>query len=155
MGDWQVRCFAINTTHPCDLFQEMADQNAHQRILSISLAYDPSIDRHLLQVTVPLEVAIQKGMTVQTDGYTSPVLKYRMCTREGCFVQLLADNALVEAMVKAGPDAKVNIFADNGKSFTEILARAFPPPADDMAQAPRPETCQHPLPTVMQELKSR
>ena len=74
VGDWQVRCYTVNSTHPCDLFQEMADQNTHQRILSVSIAYDPSLDRHLMQITVPLEVSIQKGMTVQTDSYTSPVL---------------------------------------------------------------------------------
>jgi invasion protein IalB len=137
VGDWQVRCFTVTSTHPCDLFQEMADQNSHQRILSFSIAYDPSIDRHLLQVTVPLEVSIQKGMTIQTDNYTSPALKYRMCTREGCFVQMLADNALVEGLVKSGPDAKVNIFADGGKSYgLKFSLKGFSAAHDDMvAQA--------------------
>jgi len=138
VGDWQVRCFTVNSTHPCDLFQEMADQNTHQRILSVSLAYDPTIDRHLLQITVPLEVAIQKGMTVQTDSYTSPVLKYRMCTREGCFVQMLADNAMVEALVKSGPDAKLNIFADGGKSYgLKFSLKGFSAAHDDMVSQAR------------------
>ena len=137
VGDWQVRCYTVNSTHPCDLFQEMADQNTHQRILSVSIAYDPSLDRHLMQITVPLEVSIQKGMTVQTDSYTSPVLKYRMCTREGCFVQMLADNAMVEALVKSGPDAKLNIFADGGKSYgLKFSLKGFSAAHDDMvAQA--------------------
>jgi invasion protein IalB len=137
VGDWQVRCFAVNSTHPCDLFQEMADQNSRQRILSFSIAYDPSIDRHLLQVTVPLEVSLPKGMTIQTDNYTSPVLKYRMCTRDGCFVQMLADNALVEGLVKSGPDAKLNIVADGGKSYgLKFSLKGFSAAHDDMvAQA--------------------
>jgi invasion protein IalB len=137
VGDWQVRCFAVNSTHPCDLFQEMADQNTRQRILSLSIAYDPSLDRHLLQVTVPLEVAIQKGMTIQTDNYTSPVLKYRMCNRDGCFVQMLADNTLIEALVKSGPEAKLNIFADGGKSYgLKFSLKGFSGAHDDMvAQA--------------------
>jgi invasion protein IalB len=137
VGDWQVRCFSLTSTHPCDLFQEMADQNTRQRILSLSIAYDPSLDRHLMQITVPLEVSIAKGMTIQTDNYTSPVLKYRMCTRDGCFVQMLADNAMVEAMVKSGPDAKINIFADGGKSYgLKFSLKGFSAAHDDMvAQA--------------------
>jgi invasion protein IalB len=138
VGDWQVRCFTVNSTHPCDLFQEMADQNTHQRILSISLAYDPTIDRHLMQVTVPLEVAIQKGLTIQTDNYTSPVLKYRMCTREGCFVQMLAENSMVEALVKSGPDAKINIVADGGKSYgLKFSLKGFSAAHDDMVTQAR------------------
>jgi len=120
------------------LFQEMADQNTHQRILSISLAYDPTIDRHLMQVTVPLEVAIQKGLTIQTDNYTSPVLKYRMCTREGCFVQMLAENSMVEALVKSGPDAKINIVADGGKSYgLKFSLKGFSAAHDDMVTQAR------------------
>lgn len=138
VGDWQVRCFAVNSSHPCDLFQEMADQNTRQRILSISIAYDPGLDRHLLQITVPLEISIQKGMTVQTDSYTSPTMKYRMCTRDGCFVQLLADNVLIEALTKSGPDAKLNIVADNGKSYgLKFSLKGFSAAHDDMVTQAR------------------
>ena len=45
-------------------------------------------------VTVPLEVSLPKGVVIQTDSYTSPTLKYRMCTRDGCFVQTAVDNAI-------------------------------------------------------------
>jgi invasion protein IalB len=60
-----------------------------------------------------------------------------MCTREGCFVQMLADNALVEALVKSGPDAKLNIFADGGKSYgLKFSLKGFSAAHDDMvAQA--------------------
>jgi len=137
VGDWQVRCFPVQNANPCDIFQEMADQNTHQRILSFSLAYAPSMDRHLLQITVPLDVAIQKGVTIQTDSFTSPVMKYRMCSREGCFVQLVPDNAMIASLVKAGPDAKVNIWADNGKSYgLKFSLKGFAQAHDDMvAQA--------------------
>jgi invasion protein IalB len=86
---------------------------------------------------VPLDIAIQKGVTIQADAYTSPVLKYRMCNREGCFVQLAPDNALVEALAKAGADAKINIVADTGKSFALPLSlKGFSAAHDDMvAQA--------------------
>ena len=137
VGDWEVRCFPVSNANPCDMFQEMANKDTRRRILSISLAYNPSMDRHLLQVTVPLEISIQKGLTIQSDSYTSPVLKYRMCTREGCFVQMAADNAMVAALAKSGPEAKLNIVGDNGKSYAlQFSLKGFAAAHDDMvAQA--------------------
>jgi len=137
VGDWEVRCFPVNNANPCDMFQEMANKDSRQRILSISVAFNPSLDRHLLQITVPLDISIQKGLTIQSDSYTSPVLKYRMCTREGCFVQMAADNALVEALAKSGPQAKLNIVGDNGKSYgLQFSLKGFAAAHDDMvAQA--------------------
>jgi invasion protein IalB len=138
IGDWMVRCFPVNNPNPCDVFQELDDQNTHQRVLALSLAYAPSADRHLLQVTAPLEVAIQKGLTIQTDSYTSPVMKYRMCTREGCFVQIAPDNAMIEALAKSGPDAKINIVGDNGKTYgIKFSLKGFSAAHDDMVSQAR------------------
>jgi invasion protein IalB len=115
----------------------MANKETRRRILSISLAFNPSMNRHLLQITVPLDISIQKGLTIQSDSYTSPVLKYRMCTRDGCFVQMAADNALVAALAKSGPEAKLNIVGDNGKSYgLQFSLKGFAAAHDDMvAQA--------------------
>ena len=138
VGDWQVRCFPVNNPNPCDVYQELDNQNTHQRVLSLSLAYTPSINRHLLQVSIPLEVSIQKGLTIQTDSFTSPVLKYRMCTREGCFVQIAPDNAMIEALAKSGPDAKINITGDNGKTYSiRFSLKGFSAAHDDMVSEAR------------------
>ena len=135
--DWFVRCFPIQSPSPCDMFQELDNRDTRQRILSLSLAYVPSLDRHALQVTVPLDIAIQKGVVIQTDSYTSPVLKYRRCDRSGCYVEQAVDNALVEGMAKSGPDGKVNIVADSGKAFSlNFSLKGFAAAHDDMvAQA--------------------
>ncbi len=138
VGDWMVRCFPVNNPNPCDVFQELDDQRTRQRVLSMSLAYVPSMDRHLLQITVPLDIAIQKGVTIQTDSYTSPVLKYRMCSRDGCFVQTAPDNAMIGALAKSGPDAKVNIVADNGKVYgIKISLKGFSAAHDEMVSQAR------------------
>jgi invasion protein IalB len=115
--DWIVRCFPIQSPSPCDMFQEQDQQQTRQRVLSLSIAYVPSLDRHALQVSVPLDISIPKGLTIQAEGYTSPVLRYRRCDRNGCYVEQAVDNALVEGLAKAGGSGKVNIFADNGKSY--------------------------------------
>jgi invasion protein IalB len=137
VGDWFVRCYPVQSVSPCDVFQEQDAQQTRQRILSLSFAYVPSADRTLVQITVPLEIAIPKGLTLQTDSYTSPVLKYRMCNREGCFVQMATDNAMMEGLAKSGPSAKVNIVADNGKAYALVFSlKGFAQAHDDMvAQA--------------------
>jgi invasion protein IalB len=136
--DWFVRCFPIQSPSPCDMFQELDSQSTRQRILSLSLAYVPSMNRHALQVTVPLDIAIQKGLVLQTDSYKSPVLKYRRCDRNGCYVEQAVDNALVEGLAKSGAQGKVNIVADNGKAFSlNFSLKGFAAAHDDMVSQAR------------------
>lgn len=139
VGDWYVRCFPIESPSPCDMFQDLDSPTTKQRVLTISLAYVPSMDRHAIQIIVPLEIAIQKGVTIQTDTYTSPVFKYRSCDRDGCKVgPMLVDNSLAVSLAKAGGESgKVNIVADNGKSYgLNFFLKGFTAAHDDMvAQA--------------------
>src|ERR1700753_563916 len=55
-GDWMVRCYPVSSPSPCDMFELLANKANHQRILSISIAYIPSSDRHVIQIAVPLGV---------------------------------------------------------------------------------------------------
>jgi invasion protein IalB len=137
VGDWTVRCFPIQSPSPCDIFQEQDYQKTGQRVLSISIAYVPSMDKHAIQISVPLDISIQKGVTLQTDAYTSPTLKYRRCDRNGCYIEMAVDNALVEGLAKSGAEGKVNIAADNGKNYTlKFSLKGFAQAHDDMvAQA--------------------
>ena len=137
VDDWFVRCFPVNSPSPCDMFQELDDQRTRQRVVSLSFAFVPSLDRHALQITVPLEVSIPKGLTIQTDTYTSPVLKYRRCDRNGCYVEMAVENALIQSLASSGADAKVNISADNGKTYgLKFSLKGFASAHDDMvAQA--------------------
>jgi invasion protein IalB len=137
VGDWTVRCFPIQSPSPCDIFQEQDYQKTGQRVLSISIAYVPSMDKHAIQISVPLDISIPKGVTLQTDTYTSPVLKYRRCDRNGCYIEMAVDNGLVEGLAKSGAQGKVNIAADNGKNYTlNFSLKGFSQAHDDMvAQA--------------------
>lgn len=131
--DWQVRCYPIQSAAPCDMLQEQGDQQSGRKILSISISYVPSMDKHALIVTVPLEVSLAKGIVLQTDSYTSPSLKYRMCTRDGCFVQTAVDNNLVEAVAKSSGAAKVNVVGDDGKTYAiKFSLKGFAQAHDDM-----------------------
>ena len=137
VGDWTVRCFPIQSPSPCDIFQEQDYQKTGQRVLSVSIAYVPSMDKHAIQISVPLDISIPKGATLQTDTYTSPVLKYRRCDRNGCYIEMAVDNGLVEGLAKSGAQGKVNIAADNGKNYTlNFSLKGFSQAHDDMvAQA--------------------
>ena len=117
VGDWVVRCFPITSPSPCDIYQELNDQRTQQRVLSFSIAFVPSLNRHGIQITVPLEVSIPRGLVIETDSFKSQAMKYRMCDRTGCFVQMPIENSAINSIAKSGPDAKVRIFADSGKSY--------------------------------------
>jgi invasion protein IalB len=136
--DWFVRCFPVESPNPCDMFQELDSQTTKQRVLLLSMAYVPSMDRHLLQILVPLDISIPKGVTIKTDSYTSPVLKYRRCDRNGCYVEMPADSALIEGLTKSGPAGKVNIVADNGKSYgLNFSLKGFAEAHDEMVAKAR------------------
>lgn len=139
VGDWFVRCFPIQSPSPCDMFQELDSPATKQRVLSISLAYVPGIDRHAIQIMVPLEIAIQKGVTLKTDSFTSPQLKYRRCDRNGCYVESPVDNNFVEAIGRSGGEkGKVNIVADNGKTYAlDFYLKGFSAAHDDMVSQAR------------------
>jgi len=134
--DWAVRCFPVQSPSPCDMFQEVANQQRNQRILAISIAYVPSMDRYALQVTVPLGISIPKGLTMQTDSYTSPTMRYRRCDRDGCYVETGVEKTVIEGLARSSPDgkAKVNITGDsNGKSVgITFFLKGFAAAHDDM-----------------------
>ncbi|MBS0472852.1 MAG: invasion associated locus B family protein [Proteobacteria bacterium] len=116
-GDWMVRCFAVDKSpSPCDMFEVLADKKSGNRILSVSIAYIPSTDKHVIQVAVPLGVVIQKGLLLTSDKYTSPVLHYRRCDRGGCYVEMLLDNAAVDSLASSSGPATVK-FVYGDKPF--------------------------------------
>jgi invasion protein IalB len=139
VGDWFVRCFPIESPSPCDMFQQLDSQTTKQRVLSVSLAYVPSLDRHALQILVPLEISIPKGVTLQAGTFTSPVLKYRRCDRNGCYVEMPVENSFVESLSRAnGAEGKINITADNGKSYAlNFFLKGFTAAHDEMVSQAR------------------
>jgi invasion protein IalB len=137
VADWTVRCFPVQSPSPCDIFQEQVNQ-AGQRVLSLSMAFVPSMNRHAIQISVPLDIAIPKGLVIQSDTYTSPVLKYRRCDRGGCYVEMAIDNALVEALARSGDKGMIKISADNGKAYTlNFSLKGFSAAHDDMVAKSR------------------
>jgi invasion protein IalB len=138
VGDWQVRCFGVQNSNPCDMFWQMKNPQTGQRVIDVSIAYSPAADRHLAVLILPLGVSIPKGVVIQTDSYTSPALKYRMCSRDGCFVQTIIENPVIESIAKSGPQAKINVGGDDGKIYSLPLSlNGFAGAHDEMVSQSR------------------
>ena len=117
IGDWTVRCFPVQGPSPCDMYEELQDKQSHQRVLGISIAYDPADNRNVAQIAVPLGVAIGDGVVIKTDAYASPKMPYRRCDRAGCYVELLLPDTVIADLAKSGPNATANVVADDGKNY--------------------------------------
>src|SRR6202012_5185959 len=64
IGDWLVRCYPAQTQSPCDMYQQQNDAKSQQRVLAISLAYISRLDKHAIQISVPLGVSISRGASI-------------------------------------------------------------------------------------------
>lgn len=111
IGDWAVRCFTNQGTTRCDMF-EAVDDRSGQPVASMSITNIPSANKRAIQVLVPLGVSIQKGMQIVTDSYTTPVMPYRSCDRNGCYVAMLIEDPVLAKLGSAGPNAEIRIVAD-------------------------------------------
>ena len=117
VGDWTVRCFPIKSPSPCDMFELLADKKNGNRVMSLSIAYVPQQDRHAIQIALPLGVALAKGVQLQSDTFSSPVMRYRRCDRAGCYVEGLIDNASVDALARSQGQARVKFSAYGGRDY--------------------------------------
>ena len=115
IGDWSVRCFAIQSPAPCDMFQLLTQKKTGQRVMSLSIAYMQKTDQHVIQIVLPLGVAIEKGVRISAGSYTSPPLEYRRCNRSGCFVEGIIDNAAIRAIGRSSAAAKVSVVSSEGQ----------------------------------------
>jgi invasion protein IalB len=145
VGDWLVRCYPAQNQSPCDMYQQLNDTNSHQRVLAVSIAYIPKLDRHALQISVPLGVAIGAGAIIHTGGYASPALPYRRCDRVGCYVEMLIDNGVVDQLSHGGDSGMVRITADDGKTYeVKLSLNGFSAAHDSMAEQARARVAREP-----------
>ncbi|MEP6830602.1 MAG: invasion associated locus B family protein [Rhizomicrobium sp.] len=135
IGDWQVRCFPVQSPSPCDMFQQQGDERTKQRILALSIAFDPLANMHLIQIVVPLGVSVGPGVVIHSGTYASPVLPYRRCDRAGCYVERPLDSAIIDQLTHAGDTAMVKIVADDGKKYDlKVPLNGFTAAHDSMAE---------------------
>jgi invasion protein IalB len=157
VGDWVVRCgkIEVKSPAPCDVIQVSVNKDTKQRITSFSLAYVPSRDAYAMQIVVPTGVALGKGMTLVAGAHSMNGVKFSRCERDGCYVEMLVDNATIQALSTAGKTTNLTVVSygkfneiklpvslngfpeaiDRMKSFSRDRAIALPPQAGDAATA--------------------
>ena len=135
VGDWLVRCYPAQTQSPCDMYQQQNDAKSNQRVLAVSLAYIPRLDKHAIQISVPLGVSIPRGVVMQAGSFTSPAMPYRRCDRGGCYVEMLIDNSMVDQLGHGGDNALLKVTADDGKNYQlKLSLNGFAAAHDSMSE---------------------
>lgn len=135
IGDWLVRCYPAQTQSPCDMYQQQNDAKSQQRVLAVSIAYIPHLDKHAIQISVPLGVSIERGVVLQAGSFNSPVMPYRRCDRAGCYVEMLIDNSTIDQLNHGGSDALIKVTADDGKNYQlKLSLNGFTAAHDSMTE---------------------
>jgi invasion protein IalB len=114
-GDWTVRCFAVSSPSPCEMLEIRVAKKTGQRVLAVLIAYVPSRDASVIQLAVPLGVALQNGLVLASDTFTSPVMHYSRCDIQGCYVQNVIDNGTLDALGRATKAQLQIVFVDGRK----------------------------------------
>lgn len=120
-GDWTVRCYGVKSPSPCEMLELRIAKKNGQRILGVLMAYVPFRDEHILQISVPLGVALQNGVVVSSDTYKSPVLKFRRCDIQACYVEVPMDNQSVASLGRA-TKAEVQVVSVDGRKFNLVFS---------------------------------
>jgi invasion protein IalB len=137
-GDWEVRCFQVQSPAPCDMVQLLTQKNSGNRVMSLSIAFAPQAGRHLAQFVLPLGVSLPKGATLTAGSYTAPHLLYHHCNKTGCFIEGTIEDAIIDALGKSDVQAKMTIVSDAGKPFSiPFSLRGFAQAHDSMVALAR------------------
>ncbi len=109
--DWIVRCFDVQVIAPCDVLHVAISRDTQQRVLSVSIAYVPQNDAHVMQLILPLGVAISKGATIVAGENTLSGIKFARCERDGCYVEVPVPTALIESLSMIEGSTTITIWA--------------------------------------------
>ncbi len=116
IGDWTVRCYPVKSPTPCNMLELRVAKKTGQRILGVLLAYAPSSNSNVIQISVPLGVALQNGLIISSDTYKSPPIKFRRCDQGGCYVESAIGDDILGQLAKA-TNAKMQIVSVDGKRY--------------------------------------
>lgn len=110
IGDWTMRCVkTANDEDPCEMFQLLEDDEGNP-MSEVTVFQLPENDRFAAGATiiVPLETALQAGLTMKIDTNPARRFPYAFCDRVGCYAQIaLADEDVT--ILKRGNKAELDI----------------------------------------------
>jgi invasion protein IalB len=113
VGSWTVRCaqVTVKSPAPCEMLQVRADPTSKKPVLQFSIAYVPSRDAYAFQIITLNGVALARGLTLAAGDHSLNAAKFTRCEQNYCFVELLADTAMVNALQNMGKETTVTVYA--------------------------------------------
>src|SRR5258706_6148849 len=133
VGDWVVRCVltSVKSPAPCEILQSTVNKDNQQRISSLSIAYVPSRETYAMQIVVPTGVALAKGLTLAPS---LNAVKFTRCERDGCYVEMLIDNAAIASLASAGKAATIGVvgYGRDNEIKLPVSLTGFPEAMDRM-----------------------
>ena len=122
VGPWIVSCIAQDSPNPCQMAQVLTEKTTKQQVGNIAVLNIPSQNnQYYLMIGVPLGVALQKGLILQTSTFTSPKLRFVRCDQRLCYVQGPIGKDVLDSWGTASPDATIKI-SDADKDYTLNLS---------------------------------
>ncbi|TNE42679.1 MAG: invasion associated locus B family protein [Alphaproteobacteria bacterium] len=112
--DWVVFCALRDQGLPCEMNQQLVNGKTGGVITKISMVYAPEVDKHALQILVPLGTSLEPGLAIQIGGSSASELTFSRCVPQGCLAAALIDDALLMAM-KSGDEGKL-ILVDRARN---------------------------------------
>lgn len=133
VGDWVVRCVqtTIKSPAPCEVMQTTVNKDTKQRISAFSIAFVPSRDAYAMQIVVPTGVALSKGLQL---GTALNGAKFDRCERDGCYVEMLIDNAAVTSISGSGKSTTIGVvgYGQANEINLPVSLNGFPEALDRM-----------------------
>ncbi len=113
-GEWELECFdpKVNGLQ-CQIVQKLVSKDTEQLVLVVSVAHEPNSNKNLLQMALPLNFMLKPGVEIAI-GEAKTVVQVDRCSAQGCFVEGVAGDDLVDAMAK-GSKADVKFLANAEK----------------------------------------
>jgi invasion protein IalB len=117
IGDFSVRCLPVANPGPCDMFQPVGNKQTGQTFVTLSIAFIPSANRHIMVISVPLGVLIEKGAVIETSAFNTQTIPLRRCDRGGCYIEAEAPQSLIDGFKKASAQGKIKVVGDDDKPY--------------------------------------
>jgi invasion protein IalB len=133
VGDWVVRCVqtTVKSPAPCEVMQTTVNKDTKLRISAFSVAFVPSRDAYAIQIVVPTGVALAKGLQL---GTALNGAKFDRCERDGCYVEMLLDNASIASLSGAGKATTIGVvgYGQANEIKLPVSLNGFPEALDRM-----------------------
>lgn len=125
--DWTARCEKPDDKRPqrCFIFQVIKDKKSDQPLLQMAVGYLPENNQPAAIYTVPLGVALIKGISIKIDNQELGRVAYETCIQGGCIAGFLLTPERLEAF-KRGSKSQLTLYDATGKAIDlEISLKGF------------------------------